>query len=190
MIIIAGLAFQAIYTIGSIISEPLEYWYYICYTICFITALFALTQATVTAIYGSSLAIKGKEAQTVESAAEIIKRKQDFILKIGFTCISSLFAGGILQAWSLFPDGIAVILTFLYFTFWVWMAYEAYQTIKECTPGMQDEETNEEANKKIEELQTFIKDKAETGTISCFLPSLITLLLLLPSRDCEIYRTK
>jgi len=131
--LIAGFAFTALSDLNPTeASTALQYFYYIFYTICLITALFVLTQATITAIYGTTLSIKGSDARAVEYAAKIMNDKQILILVMGFACISSLFIGGILQSWSLYPTGIAVIVTFLYVVFWILICVFANQTIDQC----------------------------------------------------------
>ena len=165
--LIAGFAFTALSDLTPTdATTGLQYFYYICYTICLITALFVLTQATITAIYGSTLSVRGKEAETVEYAARIMKERQEFILKMGFTCISALFVGGVLQSWSMYPTGIAVITTFLYITFWCWLVREGLGTFRECQPNMETGlENQEEAIENKEKLQVLIKNKSLNGII-------------------------
>jgi uncharacterized membrane protein YhaH (DUF805 family) len=189
--LIAGFAFQAISNVAATLStDALDYWYYICYTICLITALFVLTQSTLTAIYGSTLSVRGNDASIVENAAKIMKLRQEFILKIGFACITSLFAGGILQAWTLFDTGVSVILSFLYFVFWIWIVIEGRKTIEECVHDLDATLDKEEAVQMKEELQNKIKDKSETGKVKFIAPTNIVgeKYLVLDSGKLFIYK--
>lgn len=120
--LIAGFAFTFVIVQRDVALESslaLAYFYYTCYTICLVAALFALSQATITTIYGPWMAFKSEDNMAVHRAQEIMRHQANFVLKISIVSISSLFAGACLQTWNYYDPGIAAICTFIYLTGWL-----------------------------------------------------------------------
>jgi hypothetical protein len=184
--LIAGFAFTALSDLNPTeASTALQYFYYIFYTICLITALFVLTQATIAAIFGTTLSIKGKNAKTVEIAAKIMKDKQVLILQMGSVCITSLFIGGVLQSWSLYPTGIAIIVTILYVSFWISIVWLGKATWNECKIETEIEEAVElptklkENEKTIKAKEKEIQEKSLIGIFKLLIITFLTYFLFI-----------
>lgn len=134
--LIAGFSFTAIIGVAqtsssSIISNNyiarkiLEYFYYIFFTICFISALCVLAQATLVVTLGPSMALKGTSNESVKIAASHMFRQMLMIYKIASVCISSLFVGTCIICWSNYSEGIAAIATGCYILGYMFMVQQA-----------------------------------------------------------------
>jgi hypothetical protein len=92
----------------------LAYFYYSFYTVCLVTALFVLSQATVATVYGPWMAFKSEDNMAVQHAQDIMRSQASFVFKISIVSITSLFCGACIQTWSIYDLGIAAICTFIY----------------------------------------------------------------------------
>lgn len=146
--LIAGFAFAFVILQRDVSLESslaLAYFYYSCYTICLVAALFALSQATITTIYGPWMAFKSEDNMAVHNAQEIMRRQANFVLKISIVSISSLFIGACLQTWNYYDPGIAAICTFIYLTGWLMligygrMAYLDLMPLDDISKGDKDQ---------------------------------------------------
>ena len=115
--LIAGFAFQFVITQRDT-TDPsalgLAYFYYSFYTVCLVTALFVLSQATVATVYGPWMAFKSEDNMAVQHAQDIMRSQASFVFKISIVSITSLFCGACIQTWSIYDLGIAAICTFIY----------------------------------------------------------------------------
>ena len=119
--LIAGFAFTFVILQRDISMESslaLAYFYYPCYTICLVAALFALSQATITTMFGPWMAFKSEDNMAVHKAQDIMRQQANFVLKIAVVSITALFAGACLQTWNYYDTGVAAICTFLYLMGW------------------------------------------------------------------------
>jgi hypothetical protein len=141
--LIAGFAFAAIASIPADISTSsyakivLMYLYFAAFTICFITALFALSQTTIASTYGPRLALMGENATSVKTATDLMKNQQALVYKIGIVSITSLFIGACCLSWSLYPIGCATITTFLYILGYYVIAKEGIRAYQSFLPHSQ-----------------------------------------------------
>jgi len=115
--LIGGFAFTAV-LLDADVEGPtklvLAYFYYICFTICLVTALFVLSQATIVGMFGPTMALKGSTDEAVKMAADKMMDQQYIILNASLTGITALFAGACLLTWAKYPKGIATITTLIY----------------------------------------------------------------------------
>lgn len=115
--LIAGFAFQFVITQRDTTGDNflgLAYFYYSFYTVCLVTALFVLSQATVATVYGPWMAFKSEDNMAVQHAQDIMRSQASFVFKISIVSITSLFCGACIQTWSIYDLGIAAICTFIY----------------------------------------------------------------------------
>jgi len=115
--LIAGFGFSFVITQRDTTLElglGLAYFYYSFYTICFVAALFVLSQATVTTVYGPWMAFKSEDNMAVQNAQDVMRSQASFVFKISIVSITSLFLGACIQTWSIYDNGIAAICTFIY----------------------------------------------------------------------------
>lgn len=133
--LIAGFAFTActtelstsLYTTDDE-STVLAYFYFVFFTICFVAALFCLSQATIVVMFGPSMSLKGESEEAVKVAAERMRVQQGLIFFLGVISISSLFIGACIQCWSLYPRPIAAICTFCYLVGYILLVHHGRVT--------------------------------------------------------------
>jgi len=132
--LIGGFSFTAV-LLSADVDGPtklvLAYFYYSCFTICLVTALFVLSQATIVGMFGPTMALKGSTDEAVKMAADKMMSQQYIILKAALIAITALFSGACLLTWAKYPKGIAAITTFIYlFTYYclVKLGMDAYLT--------------------------------------------------------------
>lgn len=132
--LIGGFSFTAV-LLSADVEGPtklvLAYFYYSCFTVCLVTALFVLSQATIVGMFGPTMALKGSTDEAVKMAADKMMNQQYIILKAALIAITALFSGACLLAWAKYPKGIAAITTFIYlFTYYylVKLGMDAYLT--------------------------------------------------------------
>lgn len=124
--LIAGFAFQFVITQRDTVLDThltLAYFYYTCYTICLVGALFALSQATVTTVYGPWMAFNSVTDDAVQSAHDVMRSQATFVVKIAVVSITALFLGVCLQTWSIYDYGIAAICTLIYIVGYILLIY-------------------------------------------------------------------
>lgn len=118
--LIAGFAFSAVQTEfnsdSTIHEDVLSFLYFICYTMCFVSALIVLSQSTIVVMFGPSKALKGDSTDSVKDASENMRQQQWMVLCIGGVSITALFVGAMIQTWVQLPYPLAIILTLLYLT--------------------------------------------------------------------------
>eukprot|EP00981_Chlorochromonas_danica_P012933 scaffold5577_cov184-Ochromonas_danica.AAC.2 len=115
--LVAGFAFTAVTgdtDTGTIAKLVLSYFYYVLFTVCFVTALFILSQATIVVMFGPTMALKGSTDEAVKYAAAHMMSQQLVILKAALVCYSSLFIAACILSWASYPYGIAAICTVVY----------------------------------------------------------------------------
>lgn len=117
--LLAGFAFAAI-------SSPLDwkeiteaqyilsYFFYFCFTICLIAALYALSQATIVTMFGPSMALKADDSDAVRIASEFMRQQQVKVFNIGVIAISALFIGSAVLTWAIYPLPIAGLCCLCY----------------------------------------------------------------------------
>ncbi len=93
----------------------LSYLYILCFTICLVTSLFVLTQATIVVMFGPTMALKGSNDEAVKIAAQHMQEQQLVIFKVASVAVTSLFLGAMIVTWANAPVGIATIVTVVYF---------------------------------------------------------------------------
>lgn len=131
--LIAGFAFTAV-TNGELGGNHLKdtvlsYFYYSLFTLSFVCAIWALSQATICMMFGPSLALKGQSEDSVQIAADHMRTQQNFVFAIGSVAVTSMFMGACVLSWSIYPVGIAVITTIGYtagFYLLAWYSRTAY----------------------------------------------------------------
>lgn len=115
--LIGGFSFTAVAAATdttTVTKLTLSYFYYVCFTVCLVTALFVLAQATIVVMFGPTMALKGSTDEAVKFAAGHMMAQQLLILKAAFISISSLFAAACILSWANYPYGIAAITTVVY----------------------------------------------------------------------------
>lgn len=115
--LIAGFAFQALTTpqdMSTPVLEALGYVWYICFTICFISTIIILSQATLVVTYGPSMALKGSGQDAVKVAAKFMFQQELFIYRIAFVSITALFLGACIFTWAIYSIGLAIIISVFY----------------------------------------------------------------------------
>lgn len=133
--LIAGFSFTAVISVleansKSVVGDDvnaedtLQYFYYIFFTIGFISAVCVLSQATLVVTLGPSMALKGTTNESVKIAASHMFRQLILIYKIACLTITCLFLGTCIICWSNYPVGIAVIATFCYICGYSFLVYQ------------------------------------------------------------------
>jgi hypothetical protein len=77
--LIGGFSFTAVSSVTdstSIFKTVLSYFYYVFFTICLVTALFVLSQATIVVMFGPTMALKGSNDEAVKYAAAHMMSQQ------------------------------------------------------------------------------------------------------------------
>lgn len=122
--LLAGFAFQFVTTqrdVRTTENLALAYFYYSCYTVTLVTAIFVVSQATVATIYGPWLAFKSEDNMAVQNAQDEMRSQANLIIKVAVACITSLFVGLSVQTWSIYDVGIAAICTAIYAVGYYWV---------------------------------------------------------------------
>jgi hypothetical protein len=115
--LIAGFSFSAVVlttTTDNLQNFALSYFYYSCFTVSFISALFVLSQSTIVVNFGPTMALKGNSQDAVKIAAIQMRKQLEVIYTASVLSITSLFVGACLITWVIYPFGVAVITSFLY----------------------------------------------------------------------------
>lgn len=132
--LIGGFSFSAVIITadaGSVTTLALSYFYYVFFTICLVSALFVLSQATIVVMFGPTMALKGSTDEAVKFAAAQMMSQQFIILKAATVSITALFIGACVQSWANYPIGIATITTVVYLIAYFFMLKEGYKAY--CT---------------------------------------------------------
>mmetsp|Transcript_17970 Transcript_17970/g.39844 ORF Transcript_17970/g.39844 Transcript_17970/m.39844 type:complete len:416 (+) Transcript_17970:196-1443(+) len=135
--LIGGFSFTAVIletNTGSVWREALSYFYYVCFTVCLVAALFVLSQATVVVMFGPTMALKGSTDEAVKFAAGQMMGQQFLILKAALISITALFCGACLLSWATYPLGIAVITTVVYVVSYYFLITEGYKAFLTFVP--------------------------------------------------------
>ncbi len=117
--LIGGFSFTAVSALANsdgIKQLALSYFYYVCFTVCLVSALFVLSQATIVVMFGPTMALKVSTDEAVKVAAGHMMSQQFLIFQVAALSITSLFLGACIQSWSINPAGIASITTVIYLT--------------------------------------------------------------------------
>lgn len=132
--LIGGFSFTAVsvtYEASGPTQLALGYVYYVFFTICLVSSLFILSQATIVVMFGPTMALKGASDEAVKFAAGHMMQQQLIILRAASVAITSLFLAACVLSWAYYPVGIATITTVVYmvaYYFLVKLGYEAYRT--------------------------------------------------------------
>jgi hypothetical protein len=132
--LIGGFSFTAVSALANsegVKQLALSYFYYVCFTVCLVSALFVLSQATIVVMFGPTMALKGSTDEAVKVAAGHMMSQQFLIFQVAALSITALFLGACIQSWSLNPVGIATITTVIYLTGYYYvlkMGHIAYTT--------------------------------------------------------------
>lgn len=139
--LIAGFSFTAVIIVPNytdLQSTVLSYFYYSCFTICLVSALFVLTQSTITTMFGPTMALKGSTDDAVKFAATQMMNQQILVLKVATVAISALFLGACLLSWSNYPPGIATICTVFYIVTYYFLIVEGFRAYRIFIPLDED----------------------------------------------------
>lgn len=115
--LIGGFSFSVLVehvVADNIKDETLAYFYVFSFTICLVTALFVLTQATIVVMFGPTMALKGSNDEAVKIAAGHMMAQQYLIFRAAAVTITSLFSGALIVTWANASYGIATITTVIY----------------------------------------------------------------------------
>jgi magnesium-transporting ATPase (P-type) len=132
--LIGGFSFTAVsvqYDATGPTQLALSYFYYVCFTVCLVSSLFVLSQATIVVMFGPTMALKGASDESVKFAAGHMMQQQLVILRAASVAITSLFLAACILSWANYPLGIAAITTVVYVVSYYYLAkfgYEAYRT--------------------------------------------------------------
>jgi hypothetical protein len=138
--LIAGFSFSAVIATNSADNTDdveviaLSYFYYVFFTICLVTALFILSQATIVVMFGPTLALKGATDDAVKFAAAHMMNQQLIILRAAFVSITSLFVGSCILCWANYPYGIATLCTVVYLVSYHYLVKEGYAAYRIFVP--------------------------------------------------------
>lgn len=136
--LIAGFSFAAVASVfddRGLLEMTLGYFYYLCFTICLVAALFVLSQATIVVMFGPTMALKGSTDEAVKVAAGHMMNQQLKIFKLAAVSITALFLGSCILSWANYPPGIATITTFVYILGYYWLIKEGYQAYFTFVPN-------------------------------------------------------
>lgn len=132
--LIGGFSFSAVSALSStetVKQLALSYFYYVCFTICLVAALFVLSQATIVVMFGPTMALKGSSDEAVKIAAGHMMSQQFLIFQVAALSISALFLGACILSWANYPVGIATITTVIYivgYYYVIVLGHKAYVT--------------------------------------------------------------
>jgi len=132
--LIGGFSFTAVSTLANstnVEGLALSYFYYVCFTVCLVAALFVLSQSTIVVMFGPTMALKGASDEAVKVAAGHMMAQQFLIFQVAAVSISALFLGSCILSWANYPVGIATITTVIYLVGYYWLiklGLEAYST--------------------------------------------------------------
>lgn len=135
--LVAGFAFTAVTgdtDTGTIAKLVLSYFYYVLFTVCFVTALFILSQATIVVMFGPTMALKGSTDEAVKYAAAHMMSQQLVILKAALICYSSLFIAACILSWASYPYGIAAICTVVYAVAYYYLIKQGFRAYRIFVP--------------------------------------------------------
>lgn len=151
-------------------ASVLEFFYFSFITLCFGTALFSLCQATIVTTYGPAMALSGDSAASVKHSAGHMKLQQDFVFKIGYLCISAIFAASVMLTWARRPYGQAVLTTLIYLGAYLLLVVKGYQVYQSVNAfGSIDAEDNAQLKKGLNATTGGGKEGggAETSEVDC-----------------------
>lgn len=136
--LIGGFSFTAVSTVyddGTIAGLTLSYFYYVCFTVCLVAALFVLSQATIVVMFGPTMALKGSSDEAVKFAATHMMQQQLLILRAASISISALFLAACILSWANYPKGIATITTVVYCVAYYFVIHEGYKAYRTFVPN-------------------------------------------------------
>lgn len=85
--LVAGFAFTGIaettYPGHGVVPLTLGYFYYFFDTLCLVSGLFAVSQATIVTLYGPAMALSGETPEAVTRSVVLMRDQQDFVFKVG-----------------------------------------------------------------------------------------------------------
>lgn len=132
--LIGGFSFTAVSAFADTTNTKqlaLSYFYYVCFTVCLVAALFVLSQSTVVVMFGPTMALKGSTDEAVKIAAGHMMSQQFLIFQVAALSITALFLGSCILSWANYPVGIATITTVIYlvgYYYLIKLGFEAYST--------------------------------------------------------------
>lgn len=138
--LVSGFSFTAVIATNTAsVTDDVEiialsYFYYVFFTICLVTALFILSQATIVGMFGPTLALKGATDDAVKFAAAHMMNQQLIIMKAAFITITSLFLGACILCWANYPIGIATLCTVVYLVSYYYLVTEGYTAYRIFVP--------------------------------------------------------
>ena len=136
--LIGGFSFTAVsttYDDTTLAGLILSYFYYVCFTVCLVAALFVLSQATIVVMFGPTMALKGSSDEAVKFAATHMMQQQLLILRAASISISALFLAACILSWANYPYGIATITTIVYCTAYYFVIVEGYKAYRTFVPN-------------------------------------------------------
>ena len=85
--LVAGFSFTGIaettYPGHGVVPLTLGYFYYFFDTLCLVSGLFAVSQATIVTLYGPAMALSGETPEAVTRSVVLMRDQQDFVFKVG-----------------------------------------------------------------------------------------------------------
>jgi hypothetical protein len=135
--LIGGFSFTAVSAAYSGVNEEalvLGYFYFVCFTICLVAALFVLSQATIVVMFGPTMALKGSSDEAVKYAAGHMMSQQLIILRAAAVSISALFLAACILSWANYPKGIATITTVVYLVSYYYLVTEGLKAYRTFVP--------------------------------------------------------
>lgn len=78
----------------------LQYFYHPMDLLCLMTSFFCVSQATIVAIFGPSMALTAEGPESMMAAVGHMQEQQTFVLKVGLLAVTSLFVSTALLTWA------------------------------------------------------------------------------------------
>ena len=100
--------------------------YFFCVTLCLMTGIFMVSQATIVSIFAATKALKGDSSDVVLEVVKHIQTQQTFIFQLGIVAITSLFGHCIAMSWARSALPIAVIVTVIYLVGFAYLTRVTY----------------------------------------------------------------
>ena len=85
---------------GGYSNLILQYFYHPADLLCLMTSFFCVSQATIVAIFGPSMALTAQSPEAMMEAVTHMQEQQTFVLKVGLLAVTSLFVSTALLTWA------------------------------------------------------------------------------------------
>ena len=105
-------------------SDGIVYFYYFFDVLCLSMGVFCISQATIVAMFGPSLALNGDTAEAVTTAVGHMCDQQTFTFKIGAVSVTSLLISACLLTWARRETGVGAMCMIIYCLFYAAMLIE------------------------------------------------------------------